>query len=139
MLCLDYRVGSRVGSSRYSQMWLEPGCSNTPSLEPGCSSNASSTTLVPSSSHPQADLKCGPASRTPMAQQVKNPPAMQETQEVKVLPWVGKIPWRTEWQPTPVFLPGASHGRRNLVGYSSWGCKELDTTERLSTYLQVGG
>ena len=74
-----------------------------------------------------------------MAQQVKNPPAMQETQEVKVLPWVGKIPWRTEWQPTPVFLPGASHGRRNLVGYSSWGCKELDTTERLSTYLQVGG
>ena len=36
-------------------------------------------------------------------------------------PWVGKIPWRTAWQPTPVFLPGESHGQRRLVGYSSWG------------------
>ena len=33
-------------------------------------------------------------------------------------PWVGKIPWRRAWQPTPVFLPGESHGQRNLVGYS---------------------
>ena len=33
-------------------------------------------------------------------------------------PWVGKIPWRRAWQPTPVFLPGESHGRRSLVGYS---------------------
>ena len=32
-------------------------------------------------------------------------------------------------QPTPVFLPGKSHGQRSLVGYNSWGCKELDTTE----------
>ena len=32
--------------------------------------------------------------------------------------WVGKIPWRRAWQPTPVFLPGESHGQRNLVGYS---------------------
>ena len=46
-------------------------------------------------------------------------------------PWVGKIPWRRKWQPTPVFLPGESHGRRILVGYSSWGRKESDTTERL--------
>ena len=46
-------------------------------------------------------------------------------------PWVGKIPWRRKWQPTPVFLPGESHGRRRLVGYSPRGCKELDTTERL--------
>ena len=45
-----------------------------------------------------------------MAQTVKNPPAMQETQEVKVLPWVGKIPWRTEWLPTPVLWPGEFHG-----------------------------
>ena len=36
-----------------------------------------------------------------------------------------------QWQPTPVFLPGKSHGWWNLVGYSPWGCKELDTTERL--------
>ena len=43
-------------------------------------------------------------------------------------PWVRKIPWRT-WQPTPVFLPGKSHGQRSLEGYSLWGCKELDMTE----------
>ena len=46
-------------------------------------------------------------------------------------PWVGKIPWRRKWQPTPVFLPGESHGRRSLVGYSPQGGKESDTTERL--------
>ena len=46
-------------------------------------------------------------------------------------PWVGKIPWRRKWQPTPVFLPGESHGRRSLVGYSPWGRKELDTTQQL--------
>ena len=33
-------------------------------------------------------------------------------------PWVGKIPWRRKWQPTPVFLPGKSHGQRSLAGYS---------------------
>ena len=44
-------------------------------------------------------------------------------------PWVGKISWRRKWQPTPVFLPGESHGQRSLVGYSLWGHKESDTTE----------
>ena len=44
-------------------------------------------------------------------------------------PWVGKIPWRRARQPTPVFLPGESHGQRSLAGYSPRGCKELDTTE----------
>ena len=39
--------------------------------------------------------------------------------------------WRRQWQPTPILLPGKSHGRRSLVGYSSWGCKESDTTEQL--------
>ena len=46
--------------------------------------------------------------------------------------WVGKMPWRRAWQPTPVFLPGESHGKRSLVGYSPWGHKELDTTEPLT-------
>ena len=47
-------------------------------------------------------------------------------------PWVGKIPWRRKGQSTPVLLPGKSHGqRRSLVGYSLWGCKESDMTERL--------
>ena len=44
-------------------------------------------------------------------------------------PWVGKIPWRRKWQPSPVLLPGESHGQRSLVGYSPWGHTESDTTE----------
>ena len=43
--------------------------------------------------------------------------------------WVRKIPWRRKWHPTPVFLPGKSHGQRSLVGYNSWGREESDTTE----------
>ena len=39
--------------------------------------------------------------------------------------------WRRRWHPTPVLLPGKSHGRRSLVGCSPWGCEALDTTERL--------
>ena len=61
---------------------------------------------------------------------IKNPPEMQETW-VGSLGWVGKIPWRRGWLPTPVFLPGESHGWRSLVGYSPWGCKESDITEQL--------
>ena len=46
-------------------------------------------------------------------------------------PWVGKIPWRRKWQPTPVFLPGKFHGQRSLAGYSPWDHRESDTTEQL--------
>ena len=48
-------------------------------------------------------------------------------------PWVGKIPWRRKWQPTPVFLPGEYHGQRSLAGYIPWGLKESHMTERIST------
>ena len=48
------------------------------------------------------------------------------------IPGLGKIPWRKAWQPTPVFLPGESHGQRRLVGYSPFGCKESDMTEQLT-------
>ena len=51
--------------------------------------------------------------------------------------WVRKIPWRREWQPTPVFLPGKSQGLRSLAGYSSWGRKELDATEQLILLLSL--
>ena len=44
-------------------------------------------------------------------------------------PWVGKIPWKRAWKPTPVSLPEESHGERSLAGSSPWGCKELDMTE----------
>ena len=47
-------------------------------------------------------------------------------------PWVGKNPWRRQWQLTPIFLPGESHRQRSLVGYSLWGRKESDTTEQLN-------
>jgi len=55
-----------------------------------------------------------------VAQLVKNLPAMRKT-------WVGKIPWRREKLPTPVFWPGEFHGP-----YSPWGHKESDTTEQLA-------
>ena len=42
--------------------------------------------------------------------------------------WFGKMPWRGKWQPTPVFLPGGSHGQRSLVDYSPWVCKEAHMT-----------
>ena len=47
------------------------------------------------------------------------------------------ILWRRKWQPTPVLLPGKSHGWRSLVGYSPRGCKELDRTERLHFVLRM--
>ena len=49
-------------------------------------------------------------------------------------PWVRKILWSRECLPTPVFLPGKFLGQRNLAGYRPWGCRELDTTEQLSTH-----
>ena len=49
-------------------------------------------------------------------------------------PCVGKIPWRRAWKPTPVFLPGGSHGQRSLVGYSPWDRREKDGQKRLSKH-----
>ena len=61
-----------------------------------------------------------------VAQMVKTPPAMQETQ-VQFLSQ--EDPWRMEWQPILVFLPGEPLGQRSLEGYNPWGRKESDTTE----------
>ena len=44
-------------------------------------------------------------------------------------PWVRKISWMRKWQPTPVVLPGESHGQRSMADYSPWGCTESDMTE----------
>ena len=52
-------------------------------------------------------------------------------------PWIGKIPWRRAWQPTPVFCLENPHGQRSLVAYSPWGHKELYMTERLSTISTI--
>ena len=58
------------------------------------------------------------------------------TQETQVQSLGQEDPWRKKWQPTPVILPGKSWGQRSLVGYSPWGLKELDMTERLSTHTE---
>ena len=63
---------------------------------------------------------------------VKNPPAKAGNKRHRFDPWVRKVPWRRAWQPTPVFLPGESHGQRSLAGYGPWDCKESDMTERLN-------
>ena len=61
---------------------------------------------------------------------VKNQSAMQETcRTLGFNPWVRKIPWKRKWQPTPVSLPGKSHGQRSMAGYSPWGHRESDTAE----------
>ena len=67
------------------------------------------------------------------AQTGKNPPAMQV--DPRFDPRVRKIPWRGEWLPTPVFLPGEFHGQRSLTGYSPWSHKELDMIEQLTLSL----
>ena len=51
--------------------------------------------------------------------------------------WLGKIPWRRVWLPTPVFLPGKCHGKGSLVGYSPWGHKELDRIEWLNHHNPI--
>ena len=61
---------------------------------------------------------------------VKNPSPVQETQ---VLSLGQEAPMDDAMVTHSIFLPGESHGERNLVGYSPWGCKESDTTEQLST------
>ena len=53
-------------------------------------------------------------------------------------PWVGKIPCRREWLPTLLFWPGKFHWGRSLVGYSPWGCKQSDTSERLTLFTFIG-
>ena len=71
---------------------------------------------------------------------VKNPPANAgDVRDSGSIPGLGRFHCRRKWQPTPVFLPGESHGQRSLAGYSLWVCKESDTTEQLSTahYLLV--
>ena len=65
-----------------------------------------------------------------VAQTVKNLPAMWETWDW-LLGWE-LIPWRRAWQPTPVFLPGESHGQRSLAGCSPWGHKRVGHDEQLS-------
>ena len=77
---------------------------------------------------------CAPESTClPGSSVVKNPPT--NVGDVGFDHWVGKILWRRRWKPTPVFLPGESHGQRSLAVYIVHGvAKESNTTELLSTH-----
>ena len=99
----------------------------------------------------------GLVSSSLMAQIAKNLPTIQKFSSVQSLsrvqllatpwtvayqtslfnPWVGKIPWRREWPPTPVFLPDEFHGQRSLAVYSPWNHKESGTTEQLKLSLSL--
>ena len=68
----------------------------------------------------------------PSSSTVNNPPVVQEM--CGFHPWVRKIPWRRTWQPTPVFLPGESHGQRSLAGYSPQDQKELDMEKAMAPH-----
>ena len=65
-----------------------------------------------------------------MALELKNLPANAgDIRDAGSIPGCGRFPEEKKWQPTPVFLPGKSHGQRSLVGYSPWGCKASVTNE----------
>ena len=83
----------------------------------------------------QDSRKCyGPSSL--VAQSVKESACNAgDVRDEGSIPGLGRSPGR-KWQPTPVFLPGESHGQRCLVGYSPWGHKESDTAEQLSTHTE---
>ena len=71
---------------------------------------------------------------------VKNLPAsVGDSRDTILIPVLGKIPWKRQWQPTPVFLPREFHGQRTLACYSPWGCKESDTTEQLTQRNNILG
>ena len=65
---------------------------------------------------------------------VKNP---RDVREVAFIPGSGRFPWRRKWQPTPVFLPGKSHGQRSLVGYRPWGRKRVRQDGRNLAHMQA--
>ena len=74
----------------------------------------------------------------PCGSAVQNLPANAgDTGDTGSIPGSGRSPGVRAWQPTPVFLPGESHGQRSLVGYSPWGHRESYTTEWLNLLYSV--
>ena len=111
-------------SCAYGKLIISPGSSagkNPPAMQDPGSIPGSGRSPGEGIGYP---LQCSWASL--VAQIVRNPPVMQRP---GFDPWVGKIPCRRAWQPTPVFLPGESHGQRSLEGGSLWDRKESDMTE----------
>ena len=80
----------------------------------------------------RVDLSYSPTWASQVALGVKNPPASAgDVRDTGSIPGLGRFPPRRALQPTPVFLPGKSHGQRSLVDYSPCGHKESDMTEQL--------
>ena len=73
----------------------------------------------------QEELPSGASGKEPSCQ-------CRRCKRCRFNPWVGKISWRREWLPTPVFLPGEFHGERSLAGYCPRDQKDWDTTEQLT-------
>ena len=122
---IDFPGGSDGKASAYNvgDPGSIPGLGR--SLEKGMATHSSILALPPLKKGAQRNIFLGASL---VAQRVKHLPVMQKTQVQSL----GREDlWRRKWQPTPVFLPGESHGQRSLVGYSPWGRKESDTTERL--------
>ena len=97
----------RVMLESFDKLWFT-GEGNGKPLQYSCLENPMNSVIISSVLNNGTSL---------VAQTVKNLTAMLER--------VGKIPWRREWQPTPLFLPGEFHGQRSLVGYSPWGHKRI--------------
>ena len=69
---------------------------------------------------------------------LKNPPANAENaRDTGSIPGCRKIPWSRKWQPAPVLLPEKFPGWRSLLGYGSWGCKEMDLNKHTRTQAQA--
>ena len=123
------------GGSPISLTWGRTSATIISNLFVGCSPGAvglDHTTPLP---HPPTCLVVIPPMylwASLVAQMVKNLPATQETQ-VWSLGW--EDPWRREWQPTPVFLPGESHGQRNLLGYTVHGLQRGEHNWTTNTFI----
>ena len=93
---------------------------HTHAYTPTCTPVCTHTNLL---MHTQSCI-CAYTQGFPDGSVVKNPPAnAADTGDTGSIPLVGKILWRRKLQPTPVFLPGESHGQRSLEGYSPWGTR----------------
>ena len=120
---------------------LFPGvCANSCPLSWWCYLAISSPAALLSFAFNLSQHQCFSNESTPAGTSAKEHACQVRTRKRDGLdPWVGKIPCRRKWQPTPVLLPGEAHGQRSLVGCTPWGHKESGMTDLLTlTYLLKG-
>ena len=115
------RVGDGEGGSVWRQL-LQPAL--PPFSNPPLAHSGWGLVLLPLSSLFCLSVGCGVG--FPASSVVNNLPA--NAGDADSVLGSERFPWRKKWQPTPVFLPGKSHGQSSLAGYSPWGHKESDTT-----------